>query len=67
LGNCTGEAIIVDPFLGTGTSVIAAEKLGRVCLGIEIEPVMADVAVRRWMNFTGQAATLEKTGEKFPK
>ena len=60
-----GEAVY-DPFLGSGTTMIAAEKLGRVCYGMEIEPRYVDVAVRRWMNATGQVATRESDGMEFP-
>ena len=45
---------VVDPFLGSGTTLIAAERLGRVCYSMEIEPRYVDVAVRRWANFTGK-------------
>lgn len=48
--------IIFDPFLGSGTTIIAAEKLGRKCYGIEIEPVYVDVCVDRWENFVGKKA-----------
>jgi DNA modification methylase len=58
--------IVADPFLGSGTTLIAAEQLNRVCYGIEIEPRYVDVAVRRWCNATGRVATLEATGESFP-
>ena len=58
--------IIADPFLGSGTTLIAAEQLGRVCYGIEIEPRYVDVAVRRWQQATGQTAILESTGQPFP-
>jgi len=57
---------VVDPFIGSGTTLIAAEQLGRVCYGIEIEPRYVDVSVRRWCKATGRAATLESTGEPFP-
>ena len=46
--------------------IIAAEQTGRCCYAIELNPVYVDVAVRRWQAFTGQAATLEATGEPFP-
>ena len=52
--------------LGSGTTLIAAEQLGRVCYGIEIEPRYVDVSVRRWCKATGRTATLESTGEPFP-
>lgn len=58
--------IVADPFLGSGTTLIAAEQLGRVCYGVEIEPRYVDVAVRRWQQATGQTAILESTGQPFP-
>ena len=45
------EGDVYDPFLGSGTTVIAAEKLNRACYGIEIEPRYVDVIRRRWAEF----------------
>jgi hypothetical protein len=59
-----GEAVY-DPFLGSGTTLVAAESTGRVCLGIEIDPLYVDVAVRRWQAFTGKSATLKADGRTF--
>jgi DNA modification methylase len=56
---------VVDCFLGTGTTIIAAEKLGRDGRGIELSPAYVDVAVKRWQEFTGKQATLEETGKTF--
>lgn len=56
---------VVDCFLGTGTTIIAAEKLGRDGRGIEISPAYVDVAVTRWQSFTGDQARLEETGQTF--
>jgi DNA modification methylase len=56
---------VYDPFMGSGTSIIAAEQIGRVCLGIELNPAYCDVAVLRWQDFTGENATLEATGQTF--
>ena len=53
--------IVFDPFLGSGTTMIAAEQLGRRCFGIEIEPRYVDVAVARWEKFTGKKAVLDTT------
>jgi hypothetical protein len=47
--------------------MIAAEQAGRICYGLEIDPGYADVAVRRWQEFTGNSATLEGTGQTFPQ
>lgn len=51
--------IVLDSFLGSGTTMIAAERLGRRCYGMEIEPRYVDVAVRRWEIFTGKKAVRE--------
>jgi DNA modification methylase len=59
-----GQAVY-DPFLGSGTTLIAAETTGRVCLGMELEPLYVDVAVRRWQAFTGMTACLHGDGRSF--
>lgn len=59
-----GQAVY-EPFSGSGTTIIAAEMTGRACHAIELSPAYVDVAVLRWQAFTGQAATLERTGETF--
>lgn len=56
---------VADPFLGSGTTLIAAEQLGRIAYGIELEPRYVDVAVRRWAQATGQVPTLEADGTEF--
>lgn len=53
-------AVVVDLFLGSGTTLIAAEQLNRTCYGMEISPQYCDVIVKRWENLTGQTATLSK-------
>ncbi len=50
--------IVADPFLGSGTTLIAAEQTGRICYGMEIDPRYCDVIVNRWQNLTGKTATL---------
>jgi DNA modification methylase len=52
------NGLILDPFLGSGTTVIAAERTGRRARGIEIDPVYVDVAVKRWQDYTGKSAIL---------
>ena len=47
---------VYDPFLGSGTTLIAAEKLNRKCYGMEIEPLYCDVIVDRWQQWTGKKA-----------
>lgn len=51
-----GQAVY-DPFVGSGTTIIAAEMTGRTCHAIEISPTYCDVAILRWQAFTGQTAT----------
>lgn len=57
--------VVLDPFAGSGTILIAAEMTGRKARGIEIDPVYADVAIRRFEAFTGKPAILAETGETF--
>ena len=47
---------VYDPFLGSGTTVIAAEQVGRRCFGMEVDPQYCDVAVTRWEAFAGKKA-----------
>jgi len=49
---------VFDPFLGSGTTMIAAERLGRICYGMELEPKYCDVAIARWEAETGESAVL---------
>jgi DNA modification methylase len=57
--------VILEPFSGSGTQLIAAEKLGRRCRAIEISPAFVDVAIRRWEKATGKRATLDGIGRTF--
>lgn len=57
--------VVLDPFGGSGTTLIAAEKNGRLARLMELDPRYCDVTVRRWQSFTGQAATLEGDGRTF--
>jgi DNA modification methylase len=59
-----GESVY-DPFLGSGTTLIAAELTERVCYGVELDPKYVDVVVERWQNFTGARATLGASGQTF--
>lgn len=64
--DCSGHGgIILDSFLGSGTTLIAAEKTGRICRGIELEPKYIDVAIRRWQQLTGLEAIRESDGQTF--
>ena len=61
-----GQAVY-EPFMGSGTTLIAAEISGRVCFGIELNPAYVDVAVERWQQFTGEDAVLSGSDETFNK
>ena len=54
LNNSSPGQAVYEPFMGSGTTLIAAETTGRVCLGIELNPAYVDVAVERWQRFTGK-------------
>jgi DNA modification methylase len=56
---------VVDCFCGTGTTIIAAEKLGKIGYGIELDPKYCDVIIKRWQDFTGKQAVLESTGKTY--
>jgi len=56
--------ICYEPFCGSGTQIIAAEKLGRRCYAIEMQPLFVDVAVNRWEQWTGKKAKMERHGKK---
>jgi DNA modification methylase len=56
---------VYDPFLGSGTTLAAAEVTGRVCYGLELDPKYADVVVGRWQGLTGKKVTLEGDGRTF--
>ena len=62
MNRCRG---VVDCFCGTGTTIIAAEKLGKIGYGIELDPKYCDVIVKRWQDFTGKKAVHAETGEEF--
>jgi len=57
--------LVYDPFLGSGTTLIAAEMADRICCGIEIHPKYCDMIVRRWEDLTHQQATLDGDGRTF--
>ena len=65
LNNSSPGELIYDPFMGSGTTLIAAAMEVRTALGMEIAPEYVDVGVKRWMNFAGAEARLEQTGETF--
>lgn len=57
--------IVLDPFLGSGTTLLAAERTGRVAAGIELDPAYVDVCIRRWEEMTGKAAVHDGSGQTF--
>jgi DNA modification methylase len=65
LNNSSPGHAIYDPFLGSGTTLIAAETTGGVCVGMELDPRYVDVTIRRWQDFTGCSAVLLATGRTF--
>jgi DNA modification methylase len=65
LNNSSPGQAIYEPFLGSGTTLIAAQSSGRVCLAIEIDPLFVDLAIRRWQAFTGEKAIREGDGAYF--
>jgi DNA modification methylase len=58
LNNSSEGQAVYDPFLGSGTTIIAAEQTGRHCFGLELSPEYCDIIVKRWEQFTGQKAVL---------
>ena len=65
LNNSSPGQAVYEPFMGSGTTLIAAETTGRVCYGIELNPAYVDVAVERWQQFTGKDAVLFGSDETF--
>ncbi|MCJ9733442.1 DNA methyltransferase [Bradyrhizobium sp. PRIMUS42] len=64
--DCTSRGeLVLDPFAGSGTTLIAAERTGRRAALLEIDPLYCDVIVRRWQNHTGQTAICVRTGRSF--
>ena len=65
LNNSSLGQVVYEPFLGSGTTLIAAETTGRICHAAELEPAYVDVAVQRWQAFTGKEAVLNGSGQTF--
>jgi DNA modification methylase len=57
--------LVLDPFMGSGSTIMAAERVGRCCYGIEIDPLYVDTIIRRWQAQTGDDAVHEATGRRF--
>ena len=65
LNNSQRGDVVYDPFLGSGTTLIAAEETDRMCLGMDIDASYVDVIIRRWQELTGKQAVLEGDGRSF--
>jgi DNA modification methylase len=65
LNNSSPGQAVFEPFMGSGTTLIAAETTGRVCYGVELNPAYVDVAIERWQTFTSKEAVLVASGETF--
>jgi DNA modification methylase len=63
--NSSAGQAVYDPFVGSGTTIIAGEMTGRRVLAIELSPTYVDISVLRWQNFTGKVAVHEITGQAF--
>ena len=59
------DSIVLDSFAGSGTTIIAAEQIGRRAFCMELDPAYVDVAIRRWQNLTGRDAVLESSRQTF--
>jgi DNA modification methylase len=65
LNHLKRSELVYDPFLGSGTTLAAAEITERVCFGMELDPKFVDVVVQRWQALTDKQATLEGDGRTF--
>lgn len=66
--DCTAPSgLVLDSFLGSGSTLMAAERTGRVCRGIELDPLYVDTAIRRWQRYTGGTAVHAASGKEFGK
>ena len=66
LKDCSNRrGVVLDPFVGSGTTLLAAEKTGRIGRAIELDPYYVDAAIGRWQGLTGEAAVHAETGQTF--
>ena len=64
--DCSARSeIVLDSFLGSGSTLLAAERVGRVCRGIELNPLYIDTTIRRWQALTGESALHAVSGKTF--
>ena len=57
--------IVLDTFLGSGSTLLASERVGRICYGMELDTLYVDLAIRRWQQMTGESAIHAVTGVAF--
>jgi DNA modification methylase len=57
--------IVLDSFLGSGSTLLAATRVGRICYGMELDPRYVDLAIRRWQQFTGENAVHVESTKTF--
>jgi DNA modification methylase len=65
INNSEPGDLIYEPFAGSGTTIIAAQSIKRICYAVELNPEYVDIAVRRWQDYTSQTAILSGTGKSF--
>jgi DNA modification methylase len=65
INNTSPGDAVYEPFLGSGTTLIAAESVGRICFAVELSPAYVDVGIRRWQAFTGKKAIRQSNGQEF--
>jgi DNA modification methylase len=65
LNHIRRSELVYEPFLGSGTTLAAAELTERVCLGIELDPKYVDVSIQRWQTLASKKATLDGDGRTF--
>jgi DNA modification methylase len=64
--DCTAPGeLVLESFLGSGSTLIAAERTGRLCRGIELDPLYVDTVIRRWQRYTGGSARHAESGREF--
>lgn len=64
--SCRGD-VVLDPFMGSGTTIVAAERIGRIACGLELDPLYVDVAIRRWQAYSKKDAINAETGLSFDR
>jgi DNA modification methylase len=57
--------VVLDTFLGSGSTLMAAQETGRICYGVELDPLYVDTAIRRWQRATGLDAVHAESGQTF--